>query len=83
MCDFVSATHNPTYKRKMTFKLDPANDPNVAYEVRPADVPPGWFEVRCNGVGVRYFSDRAKAERFATDPEYRQVLLSGKKAWER
>jgi hypothetical protein len=53
----------------MPFLLDRANDPNEAYEVRPAYVPPGWFEVTCNGIDVHYFSDRAKAERYATDPE--------------
>lgn len=66
----------------MPFKLDPDNDPNEAYEVRPADEPPGWFEVTCNGIGVHYFSDRTKAERYATDPEYRKSKQPRPKLWE-
>ena len=67
----------------MPFKLDPDNDPNEAYDVRPADMPPGWFEVTCNGVGVHYFSDPENARRFATDPEYRKSLRTSQKSHER
>ena len=67
----------------MAFKLDPENDPNEAYEVGPADFPQGWFEVRCNGIGVRYFKDRAEADRYCVDPEYRKSLVPGPKLWEK
>lgn len=67
----------------MAFKLDPDNDPNEAYEVGPTDFPEGWFEVTCNGIGVKYFSDRAEAERYVVDPEYRKSLVPGPKLWEK
>jgi hypothetical protein len=51
-------------------------DPNEAYEVAPIEPgphgpPEGWWTVRRNGMPVRYFPGKEKAERFATDPEYR------------
>jgi hypothetical protein len=33
----------------MSFKFDPDNDPNEAYDVRPADVPPGWLRMGAYG----------------------------------
>ncbi|KYK50028.1 hypothetical protein A1D31_22210 [Bradyrhizobium liaoningense] len=67
----------------MTFQLDPDNDPNEAYGIRAADVPPGWWEVTANGIGVHYFKEREKAERFCVDPEYRKELCLKPKLWER
>jgi hypothetical protein len=67
----------------MTFKLDPDNDPNEAYEIRAADVPPGWWEVTANGIGVHYFKEREKADRFCSDPEYRKEVRLKPKLWER
>jgi hypothetical protein len=57
-------------------------DPTESYEVIPAIDPVGWWTVICNGVPVRHFSDREKAERYASDPEYRASLVV-QKLWER
>jgi len=50
-------------------------DPNEAYEVIPMPEEPhgpkGWWTVLCNGIPHRHFSDREKADRYATDPGYR------------
>ena len=58
------------------------DSPNEAYEVVPMKVephgPPGdWWTVTCNGIPVRHFGPehKAKAERYATDPEYRASLI--------
>jgi hypothetical protein len=61
-------------------------DPNEAYEVVPIEPgphrpPEGWWTVRRNGMPVRYFPGKEKAERFATDPEYRASLTTGR-VWE-
>jgi hypothetical protein len=54
------------------------NDPNEAYEIIPAPahyrMPPGWLTVTANGIPVQHFgpAHRHLAERYATDPEYRQ-----------
>jgi hypothetical protein len=60
-------------------------DPNEAYEVVPNEPgprgpPKGWWTVRRKGVPVRYFPGKEKAERFATDPEYRASLVV-RKVW--
>jgi hypothetical protein len=50
------------------------DDPNEAYEVVPREPGPhgppvGWWTVKRNGLPVRHFPGKEKAERFATDPE--------------
>jgi hypothetical protein len=55
------------------------DDPNEAYEVVPIEPGPrgppvGWWTVKRNGLPVRHFPGKEKAERFATDPEYRASL---------
>jgi hypothetical protein len=49
---------------------------NEAYEVVPIEPgphgpPKGWWTVKRNGLPVKHFPDKEKAERYATDPEYR------------
>jgi hypothetical protein len=63
------------------------HDPNEAYEVVPIEPgphgpPEGWWTVKRNGIPVRHFPGKEKAQRFATDPEYRASLIT-EKAWER
>jgi hypothetical protein len=64
------------------------DDPNEAYEVVPIDPgphgppPKGWWTVKRNGLPVRHFPGKEKAERYATDPEYRASLVL-RKAWEK
>jgi len=64
------------------------DDPNEAYEVMPIEPgpygpPSGWWTVkRRNGLPVRHFPGKEKAQQFATDPEYRASLAAGK-AWEK
>src|ERR1019366_4798320 len=63
------------------------DDPNEAYEVVPIEPgphgpPEGWWTVKRNGIPVRHFPGKEKAQRFATDPEYRASLIT-EKAWER
>jgi hypothetical protein len=58
-------------------------NPNEAYEVVPIEPAPhgppvGWWTVERNGLPVRHFPGKEKAERFATDPEYRASLAAGK-----
>jgi hypothetical protein len=60
----------------------PSNDPNEAYDVGPADYPPGWWTVTCNGISVWHFANRPRADRYATDLEFRASLIT-KKLWER
>ena len=67
----------------MSYRPDPANDPNEAYAVisMPAkrNCPPtGWWTVTRNGVPVWFFppNRRDLAEHFATDPAYRLELVS-------
>lgn len=62
--------------------LDPVNDPNEAYEVVPmkwhAHGPRvGWWTVLCNGIEVYHFApdNKAEADRYATDAEYRRSLI--------
>jgi hypothetical protein len=58
------------------------DDPNEAYEVVPIEPGPhGPPHVKRNGLPVR-LPGKEKAERFATDPEYRASLAAGK-AWEK
>jgi hypothetical protein len=53
----------------------PGNDPNAAYDVVPSqDWLQGWT-VLCNGIPVWHCSTREKAERYATDAEYRASLI--------
>jgi hypothetical protein len=52
------------------------DDPNEAYEVVPIEPGPHgpphtWWTVKRKGIPVRYFPGKEKAERYATDPEYR------------
>ena len=60
------------------------DDPNEAYEVvliesGAAHGPPaGWWTVKQNGIAVRHFPSKEKAQRFATDPEYRASLVTAK-----
>jgi hypothetical protein len=61
------------------------NDPNEAYEVVPIEPgprgqgpPKGWWTVKRNGLPVRHFPGKEKAQRCATDPEYRASLVSVK-----
>jgi hypothetical protein len=63
------------------------DDPNEAHEVVPIEpgphVPPeGWWTVKRKGLPVRHFPGKEKAERYATDPEYRASLVP-RKAWEK
>jgi hypothetical protein len=56
------------------------DDPNEAYEVVPIEPGPhgpprGWWTVKRNGLPVRHFPGKEKAQQFATDPEYRASLL--------
>jgi hypothetical protein len=56
------------------------DDPNEAYVVVPVEPgpPKGWWTVKRNGIAVRHFPGKEKAERFATDPEYRANLVTVK-----
>jgi uncharacterized protein (DUF1330 family) len=63
------------------------DDPNEGYEAVPIEAgphgpPEGWWTVRRNGMPVRHFPSKQKAERFATDPEYRASLVTAK-VWKR
>jgi hypothetical protein len=63
------------------------DDPNEAYEVVPTESgphcpPKGWWTVKRNGLPVRHFPGKEKAERYATDPEYRASLVP-RRAWEK
>jgi hypothetical protein len=52
------------------------DDPNEAYEVVPIEGPPkGWWTVKRNGLPVRHFPGKEKAQRYATDPAYRASLM--------
>ena len=62
-----------------------SDDPNEAYEVVPIESGPhgpreGWWTVKRNGLVVRHFPGRDKADKYATDPEYRASLVTAK-AW--
>jgi hypothetical protein len=59
------------------------DDPNESYEVVPIEPGPhgpreGWWTVKRNGLPVRHFPGKEKAQRFATDREYRASLVAGK-----
>ena len=56
------------------FRPLPGNDPNEAYEARALSPAARWLTVTANGIPVQHFgpSSRELAERYATDPEYRQ-----------
>jgi hypothetical protein len=56
----------------------PENDSSAAYDVIPAESPPGWWTVTCNGIPVWHCATREKAERYATDAEYRASLIAVK-----
>jgi len=63
------------------------DDPNEAYEVMPIEPgphgpPKSWWTVKRNGLPVRHFPGKEKAERYATDPEYRASLVP-RKVWEK
>jgi hypothetical protein len=63
------------------------DDPNDAYEVVPIEPgphgpPKGWWTVKRNSLPVKHFPGKEKAERYATDPEYRASLAAGK-TWEK
>jgi hypothetical protein len=55
------------------------DDPNEANEVVPIEPgprgpPEGLWTVKQNGIPVRQFPGKVKAERYANDPEYRARL---------
>jgi hypothetical protein len=57
------------------------DDPNEAYEAVPIEPgphapPEGWWTVKRNGLPVKHFPSKEKAERYATDPEYRESLVT-------
>jgi len=59
------------------------DDPKEAYEVVLMEPgaqgsPKGWWTVKRNGLPVRHFPSEEKVERYATDPEYRASLVTGK-----
>jgi hypothetical protein len=54
----------------------------VPIEPGPHGPPKGWWTVKRNGIPVRHFPGKEKAQRYATDPEYRARLVAGK-AWEK
>jgi len=64
----------------MSYKPDPANDPNDASAVIPTT---DWWMVTLRGDPVWFFDRRNLAERFATDPAYRQRLANKRKAYNR
>jgi hypothetical protein len=60
------------------------DDPNEAYEVVPIEPgphgpPKGWWTVKRNGLPVRHFPGKENAQRYATDPEYRASLITGRR----
>jgi hypothetical protein len=64
-----------------------SDDPNEAYEVVPAEPGPhgppyDWWTVKRNGIPLRHFAAKERAERYATDLEYRASLVIAK-AWEK
>ena len=59
---------------------NPGNDPNAAYDVVPTQGWPHGWTVTCNGIPVRHFVNKANAERYATDAEYRASLVVTKYA---
>ena len=68
--------------------LDPADDPNEAYEVIPKPElphgPRGWWTCTCNGIPVMHSHLREAMERYATDPAYRAEIAKGYvKVWDR
>ncbi len=59
------------------------DDPSETYEVVPIEngphgTPEDWWTVKRNGIPVRYVAGKEKAQRFATDPEYRASLVTAK-----
>jgi hypothetical protein len=63
------------------------DDSNDAYEVVPVEPGPHgpphtWWTVKRKGMPVRYFPGKEKAQRYATDPEYRASLATTNKLWE-
>jgi hypothetical protein len=61
------------------------DDPNEAYDVVPAEPgakgpPHTWCTVKRNGIAVRHFPGKEKADRYANDPAYR-ASLTIVKAW--
>jgi hypothetical protein len=73
----------------MTFRFDPHDDPNEAYEVvqTPAwlrDLPTDWWTVLANGLPVRHCPPPRKdlAIQYATDPAHRATLVTTK-LWHR
>ena len=82
----VALSSNPV---AMTFRIDPHNDPNEAYEVvqTPAwlgDPPTDWWTMMANGIPIRHYPLHRKdlAIQYATDPAYRALLVR-LKLWER
>ena len=61
-----------------------ADDPNQGYEVVPIQPgqpgPQGWWTVRYHGIAIRHFPGKEKADRYATDREYRASLVT-RRAW--
>jgi hypothetical protein len=50
----------------------------VPIEPGPHGPPKGWWTVKRNGLPVRHFPGKENAQRYATDPEYRASLITGK-----
>ena len=78
--------HAGTLKRAAA-EGEMTDDPNEAYEVVPIEpaphgAPQGWWTVKRSGIAVRHFPGKAKAQRYATDPEYR-ASLAARKAWKK
>jgi hypothetical protein len=63
-------------KDEPMFKLVPDNNANETSEVVPASYPAGWWTVTAHDMPIRHFGDKGKAERYASDPEYRASVVS-------
>jgi hypothetical protein len=85
-CELASDVHRASTGIEGEGKMTD-DDPNEANEVMPIEPgphgpPKGWWTVKRNGLPVRHFPGKEKAERYATDPEYRASLVP-RKAWEK
>jgi hypothetical protein len=60
---------------RLTFDVESTRDGKTrASNVRHGP-PKGWWTVKRNGLPIRHFPGKEKAERYATDPEYRASLV--------
>jgi hypothetical protein len=58
------------------------DDPNEAYEVVPLEPAPhgppeGWWTVKRNGIPVRHFPGKEKAQRYASKPCHSESMGKG------